>query len=114
MYALTPVLIVGIIFFTISVVISLLIYYRSRERQMLIEKNLDPSQIKDFYQRKKINSTIWLKLGIISIAFGIGLAVGNILYEIYPNSEYLIAFGIFIFTGIGSIISYFVSKKYDD
>ncbi|MCK7528040.1 MAG: hypothetical protein MZV64_65835 [Ignavibacteriales bacterium] len=53
----------------------LLLFYKSKEKQMLIEKGLSAEEIKKFFEEKR--DGLWLmKIGIISIFFGLGLGIG--------------------------------------
>jgi len=67
-----------ILFLVIGVVLVSYYYLRSRERQILIEKGLDAESIKDFFVSKRSERSSYnlLKIGIISVAFGIGLGLG--------------------------------------
>jgi len=98
-----------------GLVISLFIHYRAKEKQFLIEKGLTPEQMLEFYSKKenKLNSTLWLKIGVLSIALGFGIGIGNILDDYYRMEE-LIAFCIFVFLGLGFIGAFFVGRKFED
>jgi hypothetical protein len=86
-------------------------YYKSRERQLLIEKGLSPEAIKEFFEAKKDPNRL-LKYGIIIFAFGLGLGLG-IMLEDYTSKEYWIPLFLFTFTGIGFVVSSLVSRKLD-
>lgn len=86
-------------------------YYKSREKQLLIEKGLNPEQIKEFFESKKDPNRL-LKFGIIIFAFGLGLGLG-IMMEETTSGEYWIPLLLFTFTGLGFIASGLVSRKYD-
>ena len=86
-------------------------YYKSRERQLLIEKGLSPEAIKEFFESKKDPNRL-LKYGIIIFAFGLGLGLG-IMMEDSTSKEYWIPLLLFTFTGLGFIASGLVSRKYD-
>ncbi|MBZ0200129.1 MAG: DUF6249 domain-containing protein [Ignavibacteriaceae bacterium] len=88
-------LVAGLVFVTF-------IYFRSREKQMLIEKGMDAETIKSFYENKKDNY-LMLKIGVISIAFGLGLGLGLML-EDWSGKDYWVPFFIFSFTGVGFVI----------
>ena len=61
-----------VMFLIIGLIWVTAIYYRSRERQMLIEKGLSAEDMKKFFEQKR--DPFWLmKVGIICIFFGIGL-----------------------------------------
>lgn len=98
-----------------GLVISLFIHYRAKEKQFLIEKGLTPEQMLEFYSKKetsKSNSTGWLKIGILSIALGLGIGVGNLFDEMY-GLEGLVALSVFVFIGIGFIAAFFVARKFE-
>jgi hypothetical protein len=95
-------LVVGLIFVTAY-------YFRSRERQMLIDKGLDAQSIKEFFEQKHDPYTL-MKFGIIILAFGIGLGVGLMLQD-YTDEDYWIVLFMFAFTGIGFIVANAVSQK---
>jgi purine-cytosine permease-like protein len=96
------VLVIGLIFVSYY-------YYRSRERQMLIEKGLDAQSIKQFFESKKDPYRL-MKIGIIAVAFGIGLGLGMALQD-SSGKDYWIPFLLFTFTGIGFVVANIVSRK---
>ncbi len=86
-------------------------YYKSREKQLLIEKGLSPEQIKEFFESKKDPNRL-LKFGIIIFAFGLGLGSG-IMMEDITSKEYWIPLLMFTLTGLGFIVSGIVARKFD-
>ena len=96
-------LVIGLIFVTYF-------YFRSRERQMLIEKGLSAEDIKQFFDRKKDYSVL-IKIGIISIFFGIGLGLGMISGNNETAREIYMPASIFIFTGLGFVVANLVGNK---
>ena len=86
-------------------------YYKSREKQLLIEKGLSPEQIKEFFEAKKDPNRL-LKFGIIIFAFGLGLGLG-IMLEDFTSKEYWIPLLLFTFTGLGFVASGLVARKDD-
>jgi len=95
----------------IALVLVTAFYYKSREKQLLIEKGLNAEQIKEFFESKKDPNRL-IKYGIIIFAFGLGLGLGMIL-EDSTSKEYWIPLLIMTFTGLGFIGSGFVARKYD-
>ena len=93
----------------IALVLVTMIYYKSREKQLLIEKGLSPEQIKEFFESKKDPNRL-LKFGIIIVAFGLGLGFG-IMMEDITSKEYWIPLLLFTVTGIGFVVSGIVSRK---
>lgn len=103
------VFLVPITFFLVTgLVIISAVYLKSREKQMLIEKGLSSEEIKQFYDRKR-DPFILLKIGIISIFFGIGLGVG-LAMEDATSREYWVPLALFTVTGIGFVISNLVGN----
>lgn len=98
-----------IITLVIGLVLVTYFYFRSRERQMLIDKGLSADQIKEFFDKKKDNFNL-LKIGVIVIFFGLGLGFGMMLQDA-TSKEYWIPFSLFVLTGIGFVIANLVSRK---
>lgn len=121
------------IIFTIVVglVVTLAIYFKSKEKQMMIEKGLSTEQMFELLhsrEKERKNGYYLLKGGVI-LVFLITLGIiGNIVDRIYffgystlPdgtkywNNEpvYTIWF-TFLGLGIGAIVSHFVAKKVEE
>ena len=98
-----------VFFLVIGLILVTYFYLRSRERQMLIDKGLDAQSIKEFFEQKK-SPYLLLKIGIVVVAFGIGLGVGLMLQD-STYKEYWIPFTLFTMTGVGFIIANLVSRK---
>ncbi|MEE9448728.1 MAG: DUF6249 domain-containing protein [Ignavibacteriaceae bacterium] len=96
------VLVIGLVFVTYF-------YFRSRERQMLIEKGLSGEEIKQFFNKKK-DPFILLKMGVIAIFFGVGLGVGMLSGD-EAAREIWVAPSIFVFTGLGFVIANIMGNK---
>jgi hypothetical protein len=87
---------------------------RNKERMALIEKNADVSEI---YKSREIRFRFpWLKLGMIITGAGFGMFMGIFMESIpglenisHSDGTYMFAL-IFLFGGIGIIISYFIEK----
>ena len=98
-----------VMFLIIGLIWVTFIYYRSRERQMLIEKGLSAEDMKKFFEQKK--DPFWLmKVGIICIFFGIGLGIG-LMSGAEETREVVTPTSIFIFTGIGFVIANIYGNK---
>jgi type II secretory pathway component PulF len=106
------VLIPIIMFLVIGAVIITLIYFRSREKQMVIERGLDVEVIKEIFKKKE-NPYALLKAGIIILFFGLGLGSG-LLLEVFTGVSEWIPFLIFIGAGIGFIIAFYAGKKAEE
>jgi len=97
------VVVIGLVFVTYF-------FYRSRERQMLIEKGLSADEIKQFFEKKR-DYFVLFKIGIIAIFFGIGLGLGMISGTDETSREMYMPASIFIFTGIGFVVANLVGNK---
>jgi len=87
------------------------VFYRSREKQMLIEKGMSYSEMAEFLNSKKSKDNfILLKLGIIAIFFGVGLGAGMLLAAATGYDEW-IAFLIITLSGAGFIAAHFVATR---
>ena len=85
------------------------IFYRSRERQMLIEKGLSAEEINQFFQKQK-DYFVLLKMGIIAIFFGAGIGLGMASGD-EAAREIWMAPVIFVFTGIGFVVANILGNK---
>ena len=93
----------------VGAVLIVYFYLKSKEKQMLIEKGLSAEEIKKFFEEKR--DGLWLmKIGIISIFFGLGLGIGMMLQDA-TTKEYWIPFSLFVGTGIGFVIANVLSDK---
>jgi uncharacterized membrane protein YkgB len=105
------VLIPIVMFLIIGLILTTYIYFRSRERQMMIDKGMTPEQIAELFKSKKNPYTV-LKLGIIIIFAGLGIGLGVIVNEAgYP--EGLTPLLIITLTGIGFVAAFFAARKFE-
>ncbi|MCB0750057.1 MAG: hypothetical protein KDC52_01140 [Ignavibacteriae bacterium] len=95
----------------IGLVIVSYIYFRARERQMMIEKGLTPEQISELFKSKR-NPYTWLKLGVIIIGAGLGIGLGVMAHEANMNDGF-ISLSIITLTGIGFVAAFFISRKFE-
>ena len=93
----------------IGIILVSYFFFRSRERQLLIEKGMDAQSIKDFFEGKKDPFRL-LKIGIITIAFGLGLGLG-IMMEVDYSGGYWVPLFLFTVTGIGFVVANIISRK---
>lgn len=98
-------------FLTTAFIIFTFFYFRSHERQMMIEKGLSPEQINELFKAKR-NPVNWLRVGIMVLSFGIGLGIGLII-DNYTGDEFWIGFLIFVGIGLGMIAAFYAGRKYD-
>jgi len=104
-----------ILFLVIGIVLVTHYYLRSKEKQLIIEKGLDAESIKQLYSNRKTVSSSYnlMKIGIISVAFGLGLGLGMAAEE-SGKAEFWVPLCIFVFTGVGFITANLIGKKLDD
>jgi uncharacterized membrane protein YkgB len=92
-----------IMFIVIGLVLITFFYLRSKERQMLIEKGLSLTEMKEFYKNKK-DPFVLMKIGVITVFFGLGLGIGLMLQE-YTTRDFWVPFLLFLSTGLGFVIA---------
>jgi hypothetical protein len=103
-----------VLFLVTGIVIVSFIYYKSKEKQLLIEKGFSPEQILELFKRK-IDPYILMKIGIILFFFGLGLGLGmwledmNFNHKDYGN-DYWIPLCMFTFTGVGFVLASLTNK----
>lgn len=98
-----------VMFLVIGLILVTYFYFRSRERQLLIDKGMSIEDIKEFFKQKR-DPFILLKIGIISIFFGLGIGFGMML-EDGSGKEYWMPLSIFVLTGLGFVISNIVGNN---
>ena len=109
------VIIVFIIFASITGLILGVIYLRNRnqERIKILEKGADPSILKSEIRK---GGKVSLKIGIFLIAIAIGIIVGSIIANytyIFPESAVAYFSSIFLFGGLSLLIVQFIGNKND-
>ncbi|MCF8259257.1 MAG: hypothetical protein K9J12_00650 [Melioribacteraceae bacterium] len=104
---------IPIIFFLIlGAVVITFIYYRSQERQMMIEKGMSYQEMIDFLKSKR-DGNLMLKIGTVVLFFGFGLGMGLMLQS-FTGDEFYVPFFMITLTGLGFIVAHILSKKYSD
>ena len=98
-----------VMFLVIGIIIVTFVYFRSRERQMLIEKGLSAEEMKLFFEQKRDPYTM-LKIGIISIFFGLGYGLGMLSGD-EATREVWMPMTIFVFSGIGFVVANILGNK---
>ena len=93
----------------IGIILVSYFHLKSKERQMLIEKGLSAEEIKQFFEQKSDGLTL-MKIGVISIFFGIGLGIG-MLSGPEETRELVTPFSIFIATGVGFVVANLLAQK---
>ena len=108
----SEVVVVPIIFFTVGAVLIAYFYLRYRERSTIIERGLSTEQMLALYNKKR-DPLLMLKIGVVVFFFGLGMGGGLLIQEMTGVEEW-VPFLIFTMTGLGFIVAFFVSKKYQD
>jgi len=98
-----------IMFLVFGIIIVVYIFFRSKERQILLEKGLSAEEIKTFFEQKR-DPYGMLKIGIISIFFGLGVGIGIALQDATGKDFWTVLF-IFVLTGLGFVIANLVGNK---
>ncbi|MGD0337639.1 MAG: DUF6249 domain-containing protein [Bacteroidota bacterium] len=102
---------------TFFILIGLMFYFgitsKHRERMAMLEKGFSPEQIQSIARRAfRVQSPLAsLKWGIIIVAIGLAIIVGNFLRTVYNVDESIIAGVIFLFAGLALVIYYFIASK---
>ncbi len=86
-------------------------YFKSKEKQMMIEKGMSYEQMMEFMKSRK-NPYTMLKIGIVLIFFGIGIGVAMAFED--TTNEFMIPLSIFVFTGLGFVASFYITKRLEE
>jgi len=108
----TGILVPIFLFLVTGLVLVTWIYFRSKEKQMMIEKGMSYEQMIEFLKSKR-DGTLMLKLGIVVVGFGLGLGIG-MLIDRYTDVEEWIPFLIFVCTGLSMVAAYYLGKKAEE
>ncbi|MDT3697600.1 MAG: DUF6249 domain-containing protein [Ignavibacterium sp.] len=98
-----------IITLVVGIVIIVAFYLESKEKQLLIEKGLSGEEIKKFLEKKRDGLGL-MKIGIISIFFGLGLGIGMMLQD-WSSKEYWIPLFLIVSTGVGFVLANIIANK---
>jgi len=98
-----------VMFLVLGLILVTFIYYRSRERQLLIEKGLSAEEIKQFFAQKR-DPFFLFKIGVISIFFGLGLGFGLML-EQNGQKDFWVPLLLFVGTGMGFVVANLSGNK---
>ena len=103
--------IVGMVFFLVTgIVLVTFIYFRSREKQLMIEKGLSYEQMVELLRTKR-DPHLLLKLGVLTLFVGLGLGAGFLMENLTGYEEWM-AFLIVLFCGLGFISAFLISRKF--
>jgi hypothetical protein len=103
-----------VLFLVIGAVLVTWLYYRSKEKQMMIEKGMSYEQMLEFLKTKRNPFTI-LKIGIVVAVSGIGIGIGSFIGENYAYDGWggISALFIIVFIGLGFVAAFYATKKYE-
>lgn len=100
-----------IIFSTIFGIFYVFLTTRNKERLALIEKGADASLFNT--GKKSAIGSIILNLALLAIGIGVGVLGGAALEGAGMDSDVSFPASIFIFGGVGLVISFFINRKLD-
>ena len=98
-----------VLFLVIGLVLVTFFYFRSKEKQMMMDKGLSYEQMMELLKFKS-DHLLTLKFGIIVVFFGLGLGLGY-LFRGWTYDEEWMAFTIITMTGLGFVVAYLVARK---
>ena len=99
-------------FFVTAIIWVTWIYFRSKEKQMMIEKGMSYEQMVEFLKSKRNPYTV-LKIGIVTTVSGIGIGIGSYIGENYHDLGGISALFVIVFIGLGFIAAFYATKKYE-
>lgn len=105
--------IIAIIVAAVTLLIGLDLFLRSRERQKMIDKGLDPS-LMNIYETKRGN--IFLYIGIMLLGVALGATSGILLalaLDARGETEEFMLLGLLVWIGISCFVCYYVSRSKD-
>ncbi len=106
-------------FFT-AVFLSFYFYlrFRNKERMALIDKGIDVSEL--YKRRDNASKFPWLRLGILVLAIGLGVAFGYLFATqpphpfnnktTYNDGPIILTFSVLVFGGLGIIIGNIIER----
>ena len=99
-----------VLIISVSVIVILRDYFKSKERRTLIEKGLDPSLV-NIYSDKS-SRKFFLYCGIILLGVALGMITGITLAIIFTsrqNAEDFLLISVLVTTGISLLVCYYLS-----
>lgn len=102
---------------TFFVLIGAMVYHaitsRHKERMTMLEKGFSAEQMKSLAHREfRGHSPLSsLKWGIIILAIGLAIIVGNFLRSVYQVDESIVAGVVFLFAGLALVAFYIIASK---
>ncbi len=102
-----------VMFLVIGLICVTFFFFRSKEKQLMIDKGLSYEQMMELL-KVKTDHMLTLKFGIIVVFFGLGLGLGFLFQSWtfdHDIADGWMAFWIITMTGLGFIAAYFAARK---
>jgi Na+/melibiose symporter-like transporter len=99
-----------VMFIVTGAVIITFLFFRSREREMILAKDYTAEELILLLNPGSKKKGVLVVLGILTASFGLGMLTGTIIDKATGENDY-IPFIMFIFVGIGLITSFYVREK---
>jgi hypothetical protein len=102
---------VPIVLFIVSGAVAITtLYFRSREREMLLSKDFTAEELNLILHPDPKRKGGMVVIGILIISFGLGMGSGFIISDLIGKKDF-VPIPMFVFLGIGLVISYYVREK---
>jgi hypothetical protein len=99
-----------VMFIVTGAVIITFLFFRSREREMILAKDYTAEELILLLNPGSKKKGVLVVLGILTASFGLGMLIGTMVHNATGENDY-IPFIMFIFVGIGLITSFYVREK---
>lgn len=99
-----------VMFIVTGAVIITFLFFRSREREMILAKDYTAEELMLLLNPGSKKKGVLVVLGILTASFGLGMLIGTMVHNATGENDY-IPFIMFIFVGIGLITSFYVREK---
>ncbi len=99
-----------ILFIVTGATIITALYFRSREREMILQKDYTAEELQALLNPQATRKGGIVVVGILAISFGTGLTIGFIIRDLTGNGDF-VSMPLFICVGIGLVISFYVREK---
>jgi len=109
-----PEILIPIIFFlSIAAILGALILTRHKERMTIIDKGMNPAELKALYERhwKASSPLSSLKWGILFFCVGLALIIGVWLRDQFFFNDGIIPGLMAVLGGAGLVLFYFIASK---
>jgi hypothetical protein len=107
-------IIIPIVFFiSVAAIWGAIILTRHKERMTIIDKGVNPVDLKTMYERssRPSNPLTSLKWGILFVCVGLALLIGIWLRDMFFFNDGVIPGLMAVFGGAGLVLFYFIASK---